>query len=54
MDNNMAFLFAAYTIIWLGLFIFIFSLLQREKKLRREIENLRAELLEKGVRPAEM
>jgi CcmD family protein len=53
MDNNMTYLFAAYTIIWLGLFVYIFFLLQREKKLRREIESLREELREKGVSPAD-
>jgi CcmD family protein len=53
MDTNMAYLFAAYSIIWLGLFVFIFLLLQREKKLRREIQSLREELQEKSVSPAD-
>ena len=52
MDTNMVYLFMAYTIIWLGLFVFIFTLLQREKKLRRDIESLREELREKGPGPA--
>jgi CcmD family protein len=53
MDNNMAYLFAAYSLIWLGLFVFIFFLLQREKKLRREIDALREELREKGFGPSD-
>ncbi len=45
--NNMGFLFAAYSVIWLGVFIYVFFLLQREKKLWRDIETLQAEMKEK-------
>ncbi len=45
--NNMGFLFAAYSVIWLGVFIYMFFLLQREKKLRRDIETLQVEMKEK-------
>ena len=47
--ENLAYLFAAYSFIWLGVFIYMFFLLQREKKLRREIESLREEMAEKGI-----
>ena len=39
--DNMIYLFAAYTIIWLGICVLVFSLIRREKQLRREIENLK-------------
>lgn len=44
MDNNFWYLFAAYTLIWVGLFVYIFSLAGREKKLGEEIEELKATL----------
>ena len=39
--DNLIYLFAAYTIIWLGICVLVFSLIRREKQLRREIENLK-------------
>ncbi len=45
--DNMGFLFAAYTVIWLGVFIYVLFLLQRENKLRRDIEGLKQEMKEK-------
>ena len=46
MDNNFWYLFAAYTLIWVGLFVYIFSLSGREKKLGEEIDELKAMLKE--------
>jgi CcmD family protein len=46
MDNNFWYLFAAYTLIWVGLFVYIFSLAGREKKLSEEIAELRTTLEE--------
>jgi CcmD family protein len=37
----MHYLFAAYTAIWIILAIYLFSIHSREKKLRRELQNLR-------------
>ena len=46
MDNNFWYLFAAYTLIWMGLFVYIFSLAGREKKLGEEIDVLKTMLKE--------
>jgi CcmD family protein len=46
MDNNFWYLFAAYTLIWMGLFVYIFSLVGREKKLGEEIDELKTVLKE--------
>ncbi|SVA44143.1 uncharacterized protein METZ01_LOCUS96997 [marine metagenome] len=42
--DNFWYLFAAYALIWLGLFIYIFSLSRREKQLGEEIEDLKVSL----------
>ena len=42
--DNFWYLFAAYTLIWIGLFIYIFSLSGREKQLANEIEDLKQTL----------
>jgi len=39
--NNIGYLFAAFGIIWLMVFIYVFILLRREKSLRREIAALK-------------
>ena len=44
--NTMNYLFAAYTVIWIILAIYLYSIHSREKKLRQDIERLK-ELLEK-------
>ena len=38
--ENGAYLFAAYAIIWAILFGFVFAMMNRQAKLRREIERL--------------
>ncbi len=43
--KNLGFLFAAYTAIWVVLFMYIWTLSRRNRSLEREIEELR-ELLE--------
>jgi len=40
--DNFWYLFAAYTLIWIGLFVYIFSLSGREKQLGEEIKDLKA------------
>jgi CcmD family protein len=47
MDNNMTYLFAAYSIIWAGVFIYVFILSRRERNMRKEISILKEELREK-------
>ena len=42
----MNYLFAAYTVIWIILALYLFSIHSREKKLREEVERLK-QLLEK-------
>ena len=42
--DNFWYLFAAYTAIWVGLFIYIFSLSGREKQLGDEIADLKETL----------
>ena len=46
MDNNMTYLFAAYAVIWVGISMLVFSLIRKEKQLRREIESLKEALAE--------
>lgn len=40
MDNT-GFVVAAFGVVWVGLFIYIFMLVQREKGLRRDIAALK-------------
>ena len=40
--DNMQYLFAAYLAIWIVLALYIFSLHSREKKLRDEVQSLKA------------
>jgi CcmD family protein len=47
MDTNMAYLFAAYSIIWIGVFIYVFILSRREYHMRKDISILKDELKEK-------
>jgi len=42
--ENAEYIFAAFTIIWVVLFGYVFSLVQRQKKLRREIDLLKEAL----------
>ncbi len=42
MDPNFWYLFAAYTLILVGLFLYLFTLAGREKKLEAEIAELKA------------
>ncbi|MBI4518439.1 MAG: CcmD family protein [Deltaproteobacteria bacterium] len=44
--KNLSFLFAAYTAIWVLLFLYITNIARRNRQLQREIEELR-ELLQR-------
>jgi len=39
--DNVGYIIAAFAVVWLGLFIFIFMLVQREKALRKEVAALK-------------
>ncbi len=44
--ENLSYLFAAFAVIWAGLFAYVFVLVQRQRRLRRDIDWLK-ETLEK-------
>lgn len=44
--ENLSYLFAAFAVIWVGLFAYVFVLVQRQRRLRRDIDWLK-ETLEK-------
>ena len=44
--DNLGFLFAAYTVVWVLLFVYVTVLSRRNRALEREIDELRA-LLER-------
>jgi CcmD family protein len=39
--NDLAYLFAAYTIIWAVVFVYIFFIQRKQRRLQRQIELLR-------------
>ncbi len=41
---NFGFMLAAFSLIWIVLFVYVFVLFQRQSRLRREIEQLKAML----------
>lgn len=47
--ENAGYLFAAFTIIWAVVFGYVFLLLNRQRRLRREIGSLKEALKEKKV-----
>ena len=48
--DNFGYLFAVYSIVWLVIFGFVLSLINRQNKLRKEINALKAMLAEKGLK----
>jgi CcmD family protein len=44
--ENFGYLLAAFIIIWVAVFAYVFSLSQKQKRLRREIDQLKATLQE--------
>ena len=44
MINNIGYVAASFAVVWVGLFIYIFALMQKERALRRDIEGLREEM----------
>jgi CcmD family protein len=49
--KNLDFLFAAYTAIWILLFLYISTLSRRNRSLEKEIEELRELLEQRKQRP---
>ncbi len=48
--ENLGYLLAAFVIVWVGLFGYVFSLFQKQKQLRRDIELLKEMLKKKPNR----
>ena len=46
--NNLGFLFAAYTVVWVLLFLYILALSRRNRALERELDELRELVQRKG------
>ena len=52
-EANLPYLFAAYTLTWIGFFVYLYYLSQRQRSLRREVETLREALEERDRRDRE-
>ena len=52
-EANLPYLFAAYTVTWIGFFAYLYYLSQRQRSLRREVEALREALEERDRRDRE-
>jgi CcmD family protein len=46
--ENLGYLFAAFTIVWVVLFGYVLSLLRRQRQLWRELDSLKETLKERG------
>ncbi len=46
-EANLPYLFAAYSVTWIGFFVYVYYLSQRNRNLRREVEALREALEER-------
>lgn len=49
--ENGGYLFSAYGIVWAVVFGYVLSLLNRQRRLRQEIDSLKEALKEKGSEP---
>ena len=47
--DNMGYLAAAYSVIWLAISIYVFMLYRRQRQLQREIDSLKEKVGEKGA-----
>ena len=47
--DNMGYLAAAYSVIWLAISIYVFILYRRQRQLRREIDALKEKIGKKGA-----
>ena len=44
-ESNLGFLFAGFAVVWIAFFAYVFYMSRRERELRREIDELRQQLL---------
>jgi len=44
MDSSLGYIGAAFAVVWVGISIYVFTLMQKEKTLRREIAALKEEM----------
>ena len=47
--ENLEYLAAAYSVIWLAISIYVFMLYRRQRQLQREIDSLKEKVREKGA-----
>ncbi len=47
--SHLSFLFAAYSAVWLVLFLYLFFLSRHHRRLKKEVEGLRELLKKKGL-----
>ena len=47
--ENLEYLAAAYSVIWLAISIYVFMLYRRQRQLQREIDSLKEKVGEKGA-----
>ena len=47
--DNMGYLAAAYSVIWLAISIYVFMLYRRQRQLQREIDSLKEKVRKKGA-----
>jgi CcmD family protein len=47
--ENLGYLVAAYSVIWLAISIYVFILYRRQRQLRREIDSLKEKVRKKGA-----
>ena len=46
-EANLPFLYAVYTVTWVAFFVYVFYLSQKQRDMRREVEDLRRALAER-------
>jgi CcmD family protein len=52
--SDLAFVAVAYGVVWLVLFVYVFSLVQREQELRRDLRLITSVLRERDVLPPDL
>jgi CcmD family protein len=44
-ESNLGFLFAGFAVVWVAFFAYVFYISRREREMRREVDELRQQLL---------
>ena len=47
--ENLEYLVAAYSVIWLAISVYVFILYRRQRQLRQEIDSLKEKVMKKGA-----